>query len=472
MMAIGHARRRLRRRRHRGRRRTLQAGRRRRWAGAAARRVVCSWHLQSRYLAGPDRNGARSLRTFDGQLNIGISSRRDAGTPSSSASERWAPRPLAELARRGRRVLGLEHFAAAARARVVAGRHADHPRGLLRASALRAAGAARLRGAGRRSSAATGARLLVPTGGLTIGPPDGRLVSGALASARTHGLAHDVLDATEVARRHPAVRLPGRRRRGRRAARRRAARRAGDRRAARRGARRRRRACATAWRSTGWEVGAAGVRVVVGGETLQADRLVLAGRSVDAALVPELAPTCGRAQRRPLVPAGAACGRRRRHSGPTRCPSWSSRTRPSISSTRCRRCARLGADLEDGVKFACHHSGVIAPLDAIDRQPSAADAAAIATRRRRATCPGSAPGRCARAVCCYTNTPDGHFLIDRHPDHHGRDPGQPVLGARLQVRPRGRRDRRRFGRRRERSRNARAVRVPRGIVPVQTDSWR
>ena len=37
-------------------------------------------------------------------------------------------------------------------------------------------------------------RLLVPTGGLTIGPPDGRLVTGALASARRHGLAHEVLD--------------------------------------------------------------------------------------------------------------------------------------------------------------------------------------------------------------------------------------------------------------------------------------
>src|SRR5215211_4961868 len=49
-----------------------------------------------------------------------------------------------------------------------------------------------------------GRRLFVETGGLMIGPRDGLLVAGALASAREHRLAHDVLDAAEVRRRFPA----------------------------------------------------------------------------------------------------------------------------------------------------------------------------------------------------------------------------------------------------------------------------
>jgi sarcosine oxidase len=76
----------------------------------------------------------------------------------------------------------------------------------------------------------------------------------------------------------------------------------------------------------------------------------------------------------------------------------------------------LGADLEDGVKFARHHSGLIAPIDAIDRRPSAADVTAIGPDVARYL-PGLAPTPVRSAVCCYTNTPDGHFLIDRHPDH-------------------------------------------------------
>lgn len=50
--------------------------------------------------------------------------------------------------------------------------------------------------------------LLTATGGLMIGPPDGMTVGGALASARAHGLAHELLDAGEVRRRFPAF-TPG-----------------------------------------------------------------------------------------------------------------------------------------------------------------------------------------------------------------------------------------------------------------------
>src|SRR6266542_2445755 len=46
----------------------------------------------------------------------------------------------------------------------------------------------------------SGETLLTQTGGLYMGPPDGELVSGSLASARTHGLAHERVDPDTVDR--------------------------------------------------------------------------------------------------------------------------------------------------------------------------------------------------------------------------------------------------------------------------------
>ena len=47
------------------------------------------------------------------------------------------------------------------------------------------------------------------------------------------------------------------------------------------------------------------------------------------------------------------------------------------------------------------------------------------------------------ATCMYSNTPDEHFVIARHPDSDERHRGVRLLRARLQVRPRGRGDPRR-----------------------------
>jgi sarcosine oxidase len=49
----------------------------------------------------------------------------------------------------------------------------------------------------------SGERLLTETGGLYAGDPDGELVLGALASARRHGLAHEVLDTPALRARYP-----------------------------------------------------------------------------------------------------------------------------------------------------------------------------------------------------------------------------------------------------------------------------
>src|SRR5216117_566582 len=50
---------------------------------------------------------------------------------------------------------------------------------------------------------AGGEHLLTQTGGLYAGPPDGQLVAGALESARSHGLGHEVLDTATLRKRYP-----------------------------------------------------------------------------------------------------------------------------------------------------------------------------------------------------------------------------------------------------------------------------
>jgi len=54
----------------------------------------------------------------------------------------------------------------------------------------------------------TGQKLLHLTGGLYMGPPQGGLVAGSLRAAREHGLEHELLDAGAMARRFPMFRVP------------------------------------------------------------------------------------------------------------------------------------------------------------------------------------------------------------------------------------------------------------------------
>jgi sarcosine oxidase len=110
------------------------------------------------------------------------------------------------LARRGQRVLGLDAFPAGhtlgsshGETRIIRMAYFEHPNyvPLLRR-------AYELWEQVERESHTT---LLHITGGLFIGPPDGTLVSGSLRSAQMHGLPHAVLDAAEIRRRFPILRL-------------------------------------------------------------------------------------------------------------------------------------------------------------------------------------------------------------------------------------------------------------------------
>lgn len=111
------------------------------------------------------------------------------------------------LARRGKRVLGLERHAPGhdrgsshGRTRIIRLGYFEHPSyvPLLR----------RAYDLWRELEIASGEALLHTTGIAEIGPPDGALVSGTLASSRLHGLRHEALSAPELMRRVPAFNLP------------------------------------------------------------------------------------------------------------------------------------------------------------------------------------------------------------------------------------------------------------------------
>jgi sarcosine oxidase len=114
---------------------------------------------------------------------------------------------LYALARRGVSVLGIERFAPGhdrgsshGATRIIRLSYFEHPSYvplLRRAYAL-----------WRELEAASGRKLLDITGIAEIGPPEGELVRGTLASAYLHSLPQEVMGAGELMRRYPAFRLP------------------------------------------------------------------------------------------------------------------------------------------------------------------------------------------------------------------------------------------------------------------------
>ena len=114
---------------------------------------------------------------------------------------------VAELAARGARVLGLERAgipndggSSHGVNRIIRLAYAEDPRyvPLLRRAYAR----------WRALEAQLGETILVTTGGLDIGRADSETVAGALASAREHDLAHELLEAAEVRSRFPGLALP------------------------------------------------------------------------------------------------------------------------------------------------------------------------------------------------------------------------------------------------------------------------
>ena len=111
-----------------------------------------------------------------------------------------------QLARRGRRVLGLEQFTPAhdrgsshGRTRVIRQAYFEHPSYvplLLRAYEL-----------WHEAERESGRELLTLCGGLMMGRPDSEVVTGSVRSAQEHCLSHELLDAAEIRRRYPPFRI-------------------------------------------------------------------------------------------------------------------------------------------------------------------------------------------------------------------------------------------------------------------------
>ncbi|HEY2952682.1 MAG TPA: N-methyl-L-tryptophan oxidase [Verrucomicrobiae bacterium] len=247
------------------------------------------------------------------------------------------------------------------------------------------------------------AELFRQTGGLMIGYPDSVVVSGAKRSAATHLLPHEILSAHEVRRRFPALRpaddmiailepragilYPER--------------------------------CIAAHlalaREHGailgceepvvrWETDGDGVKVITARNTYRAGQIILSAGSWINSLLPglKLAFTVERQilfwfepKRSPAL------------FQPEHCPIhlWQIDGRHFFYGF---------PDLGEGVKVACHHDGELTSPEEIRRDVAAEEVEAMRQIVRRFLPDADGPLRSA-TVCLYTNTPDEHFWIDRHP---------------------------------------------------------
>jgi sarcosine oxidase len=251
----------------------------------------------------------------------------------------------------------------------------------------------------------TGRKLLLPTGGLMIGERDGVLVSGAVRSAETHSLRYELLDASEMRSQYPMFELddstvavweP----------------RAGVldpeacvtaqlERAARRGADLRTSTAVDSWHAT-----SSGVEVKTSHGVEHAAQLVLAAGSWLPTLAPSLASSLAieRIVAYWFDPVANA-----ELFAPERFPIWIWEHEKDRFIYGFPRLAR-------GVKIARHHEGETCTADTVRRAVAEEETSGMRalTRRRLPALDGALLGT---ATCLYTNTPDGEFVIDRHPGH-------------------------------------------------------
>ncbi len=251
----------------------------------------------------------------------------------------------------------------------------------------------------------TGKSLLRITGGLMIGSPEGVVFNGARTSAEQHRLPHEILEAGEIERRFPALRIPERFQAVLEP-------RAGIllveacvaaclETAAHHGACLRFDEPVTSWRATH-----GGVEVVTDQGVYSADQLVLAAGSWLAQLLPKLAPNL-RVERQVL-----------HWFQTTRAPELHAPDRLPLHVVEYEAGRFFYAlpDVGTGVKAALHHQGATVSPDAVDREVAKDEQVGMG-RLAGGYLPGLDPLPQQSVTCLYTNTPDEHFLIDRHPEH-------------------------------------------------------
>lgn len=250
----------------------------------------------------------------------------------------------------------------------------------------------------------SGETLLAQTGGITIGRPGGALFQGALTSAMEHAIPHETLSSAELARRYPDLRpdddmsgiletragvlFPE--------------------------------ACIAALlgqaRARGsvvqagepvldWSATSSGVTVQTPRETYSAGTLVLAAGPWLPELLGEDGPSLW-VERQVMHWFGS---RERPGGVRTRAPITLWEYEPD-------RVLYTIPDFGSGTKAAFHHAGEPSQADDVRRSVDQAEIAAIEQIVGRHM-PGLIPKVQRSATCMYTNTPDQHFLIDRHSEH-------------------------------------------------------
>lgn len=311
---------------------------------------------------------------------------------------------VCELSRRGQRVLGLDRHApphafgsSHGETRIIREAYFEHPVYVplvQRAFEL-----------WRSLERVSGTTLLRETGGLMIGRSDSALVDGALRSAQLHNLTHAVLTSSEVQRRFPALRPdddmiavheP----------------RAGIlfpeacigaflARARQHGAEVRGDAAVRRWES-----GADGLRVYTENGEYRARRLIVCAGAWVNELLPglELPLHIERQVLHWFAPVARAA-----QFAPEQCPIH-------LWQFDEGRFFYGFPDLGSGVKAGFHHEGETTTADGVRRDVTSTEVEAVRTVMRRFL-PGADGELRSSIVCLYTNTPDGHFLIDNHPLH-------------------------------------------------------
>jgi sarcosine oxidase len=249
-----------------------------------------------------------------------------------------------------------------------------------------------------------GEQLFVQTGGLMVGPPEGELFEGALRSATEHGLAHTILEPSQVHARFPGFRVPE----GSMALH--------EPRAGllfpekcveahlalamRAGATIRSGVTVTDWNADDT------VRIGTDAGELRARTLILAAGPWLPALVPDL--------ELPLE-----VERQLFHwFEPASHREWYDAAHSPISLIEYAdgRFFATFPDVGHGVKAGVHHEGSVIDIDAPRAPATEAEGAELQALLSRYL-PQAAGRILDRATCVYTNTPDHDFLLDHHPAH-------------------------------------------------------
>jgi sarcosine oxidase len=322
---------------------------------------------------------------------------------------------LHQLAHRGFNVLGIEKFtpghangSSHGKSRIIREAYFEDPRYVPLVQ--------RAYECWRALEAESGVTVFQQTGGLMLGAPESEVVSGALLSARLHGLSHEVLTPDDVRRRYPAFRPRAsdvgvvEPRAGMLAPE--AAITAFVRVAQRDGAHVSTNEAMLSWRAVG-----DGVEVTTTGATYSADRLVLTVGAWSGKVLAELGV--------PFVPQRNVLY----WFEPAANPEFFTPEKFPIFLQDLDGGLTLYGfpDTGDGVKVALHHYGDNVDPDSLRRTVSEDEIAYMRALLAQHMPDVNGALRDA-AACMYTNVPDNHFVIDWHPAHRNVVVASPCSG--------------------------------------------